>query len=431
MTIKIGLLGLGTVGTGAAQILQDRNGRHPLLQHIEVAKVGVRSLNKPRSVNLAANICTTDLYSIVNDPEIAVILEVMGGLEPARELVLQAINNGKHIVTANKALLARHGEEIFELAKQKNVYVMLEAAVGGGIPIVNVLKQFLGANRITHLMGIINGTTNYILTRMHREGAEFAEILTAAQQLGYAEADPTADVDGGDAADKIAILASIAFGERIPLNEIHREGIRSISRSEIVCAAQLGYVIKLIASAKAVEGGLEIGVHPMLIPLSHPLATINGVTNAITIAGDPIGEVVFSGPGAGQGATASAVVSDLINIIAMIEHRSLHALMACPHVGYAKLVPLDQSQSKFYVRFTTQDQPGVIGELGTAFGKHGVSLETILQQPKEGQTAQVIIITHAVQESNFWSAIAEIKELPSLQDVAAVLRVLRTDSPLP
>lgn len=421
MTIKIGLLGMGTVGTGVVQVLTDPVGRHPLLQEVEIVKIGVRDTAKPRSVALAPSLFTSDLESIVNDPAIQIVVEVMGGVEPTRDLVLQAIANNKHVVTANKALLARHGEEILELAKRHQVYVMLEASVGGGIPIVNVLKQFLGANRITSIQGIVNGTTNYILTRMHREGGDLQEILADAQRLGYAEADPTADIDGFDAADKIAILASLAFGQRIPLSEVSREGIRNVSSLEIASAARLGYVIKLIARAQLVTGGLEIGVYPMLVPQEHPLATINGVTNAIAIKGDPIGEIVFAGPGAGQGATASAVVADLINVCALLSHPP-HPLLSYMPTTAAQVVPPRENQ--FYARFTTLDQPGVIGELGTIFGRYSVSLETIFQQNRSGKYAQVIVITHTVREADFWQAIREIKELPTLQTVGAILRVL-------
>ncbi|MCA1903780.1 MAG: homoserine dehydrogenase [Cyanobacteria bacterium KgW148] len=421
MSIKIGLLGMGTVGTGVVQILTDPSGRHPLLQEIEIVRIGVRDATKPRSVGLDPQTFTTDLASIVNDPSIQIIVEVMGGLEPARELILQAIGNNKHIVTANKALLARHGEEIFELAKRHQVYVMLEASVGGGIPIVNVLKQFLGANRLTGILGIINGTTNYILSRMHQEGGNFSEILADAQRLGYAEADPTADIDGFDACDKIVILASIAFSERIPLSEVSREGIRHVSTTEIATASRLGYVIKLIARAQLVSQGIEIGVYPMLIPVEHPLAAIGGVTNAIAISGEPIGEVVFAGPGAGQGATASAVVADLINVCALLSSPG-HPLLTCSHSGYAQVVA--PRENKFYARFTTLDQPGVIGELGTIFGRYSVSLETVFQQNRSGDIAQVIVITHRVREIDFWQSVAKIKELPTLQEVGAILRVL-------
>ncbi|MEL6500916.1 MAG: homoserine dehydrogenase, partial [Cyanobacteria bacterium J06623_1] len=321
MALKIGLLGYGTVGTGTAEIILDPAGRNGLLQEIEIAKVGVRSLDKPRSPQLPTGVLTTDLESIVTDPEIKIVVELLGGLEPSRSLILQAIKHGKHIVTANKAVIARHGEEIFTAANQAGVYVLLEAAVGGGIPVIKPLKQSLGVNRLQTVIGIINGTTNYILTQMTQAGADFAEVLAEAQKLGYAEADPTADVDGYDAADKIAILAAIAFNGRIKRDEISCEGIRQITATDISYAEDLGFVIKLLAIAKAnaESDSLQVRVHPTLVSKDHPLANVNGVNNAILVEGDPLGQVMLYGPGAGKGATASAVVSDVVNVASLVQ----------------------------------------------------------------------------------------------------------------
>ena len=300
-------MGLGTVGTGTVQLLLDPTGRQALLKEIEVYKVGVKSLAKSRAVSLPAEVITTDLESIVKDPAIDIVVELLGGLEPARSLILQAINNGKHVVTANKAVIARYGDEIFTAANAAGVYVMLEAAVGGGIPVITPLKQSLSVNRITAVTGIVNGTTNYILTAMRDRGSDFAEVLAEAQQLGYAEADPTADIDGLDAADKIAILASLAFGGRIKLQDVYCEGIRNVSKADIYYAEKLGFVIKLLAIAQKApsSNSLSLRVHPTLVPQAHPLASINGVYNAILVEGEPIGQVMFFGPGAGAGATAT------------------------------------------------------------------------------------------------------------------------------
>jgi homoserine dehydrogenase len=303
VAFKIGLLGFGTVGTGTAEILFDTVGRNSLLSEIAITKVGVRSLDKPRAVQLPEGVMTTDLDAIVTDPELDIIVELLGGLEPARTLILKAIGNGKHIVTANKAVIARYGDEIYTAANQAGVYVLLEAAVAGGIPIIKPLKQSLGVNRIQSAIGIINGTTNYILTQMTEAGADFAEVLAEAQQLGYAEADPTADVDGLDAADKIAILASIAFGGRIKREAIPCEGIRQIDATDISYADKLGFVIKLLAIAEIdrnhsqspddTPSSLQIRVHPTLVPQQHPLANINGVYNAVLVTGEPLGQVMF------------------------------------------------------------------------------------------------------------------------------------------
>jgi homoserine dehydrogenase len=428
VTYKVGLLGLGTVGTGVAKIFQDPAGRHPLLPNIEISRVGVRSQNKQRDIAIDPNIVTDDLAAIVNDPAIDIVVEVIGGIEPAKSLILNAIANGKHVVTANKAVIARYGNEIFTAAKQKGVYVMLEAAACGGIPVIQALKQSLGGNRISELTGIVNGTTNYILSRMYFEGADFDATLAEAQQLGYAEADPTADVDGYDAADKMAILASLAFGDRIKLEDIYREGIRSITSADIGYAKELGFTIKLLGIARRTDGkddsNLEIRVHPTLIPIQHPLANIHGVTNAVRIEGDPIGEV---GPGAGAGATASAVVADIINVVAALKSMPNHVnqLMGCSHEHYAKIAPIENTVTQFYARLLTHDKPGVIGDLGTAFGKHSVSLNAILQKNTiHDGLAEIVVVTQRVSEYNFQQAIATIRELPTLHSIPTVLRVL-------
>ncbi|RCJ17949.1 homoserine dehydrogenase [Nostoc sp. ATCC 43529] len=456
MGVKIGILGLGTVGTGTVQLLQDKTGRHPLLQEIEIYRVGVRSLDKPRTVELPADVLTTDLEAIVNDPAVDIIVEVMGGLEPARSLILKALNNGKHVVTANKAVIARYGAEIFTTANQAGVYVMLEAAVGGGIPVIQPLKQSLSVNRIHTVTGIVNGTTNYILTRMQTEGSNFSDVLADAQRLGYAEADPTADVDGLDAADKIAILASLGFGGRINLKDVYTEGIRQVSKTDIAYAEKLGFVIKLLAIANRItpsqeDGGtrgqgdagkfalspLSVRVHPTLVPKAHPLASINGVYNAILVEGEPIGQVMFFGPGAGAGATASAVTSDILNLAASLKSQrvstqelnqseigSLNPLLACGHDEYSQIVPMTELITRFYARFLTNDQPGVIGKLGTCFGNYGVSLESIVQTGFQGELAEIVVVTHDVREGNFRQALAEIESLEAVESIPSLLRVL-------
>ena len=438
MAFKIGLLGYGTVGTGTAEIILDPEGRNSLLQDIEIAKVGVRSLDQPRSPELPSGVLTTDLAAIVSDPEIEIVVELLGGLEPARSLILQAIEHGKHVVTANKAVIARHGAEIFTAANQAGVYVLFEAAVGGGIPVIKPLKQSLGVNRIQTVIGIINGTTNYILTQMTEEGADFDEVLAEAQQLGYAEADPTADVDGYDAADKIAILAAIAFNGRIKREEIDCEGIRKINATDISYADDLGFVIKLLAIAKrgrspiaksnADNDSLQVRVHPTLVSKNHPLANVNGVYNAILVEGDPLGQVMLFGPGAGKGATASAVVSDIVNIVGFLQTsnatRKLDPMLSCPHDHFKQLTPIAEIDSRFYARFLCQDVPGVIGHLGTSFGKHDVSLESVVQIGFRDNLAEIVVVTHDVQEGNFRQALEEIKSLTSIDSIPSILRVL-------
>ena len=442
MAFKIGLLGLGTVGAGTVQILQDPAQRHPLVQELQIHRVGVRSLDKPRPVELPAELLTTDLESIVADPAVDIVVEVIGGLEPARTLILKAIEHGKHVVTANKAAIARFGEEIFTAAEKAGVYVLLEAAVGGGIPVIEPLKQSLCSNRIHTVTGIVNGTTNYILTRMRNEGADFDSVLADAQRLGYAEADPTADVDGLDAADKITILATLAFGGRVKLSEVYCEGIRQVSAADIAYAEKLGFVIKLLATAKRnpltspdVEEQLQVRVHPTFVPKAHPLASVNDVYNAILVEGEPIGQVMFFGPGAGSGPTASAVVADILNIAALLKVGRetlkqadgtplLDPLLACVHQHYCAIAPMTDLITRFYARFLTIDTPGVIGKLGTCFGDHNVSLESVVQTDVRGEVAEIVVVTHNVREGNFRSALDEIRNMAAVSSIASTLRVL-------
>jgi homoserine dehydrogenase len=411
-----------------------------LVKELEIAAVGVRSLDKPRSIDVPSARFTTDLESIVADPDIDIVVEVIGGIEPARSLVLQAIQHGKHVVTANKALIARHSNEIFAAAEKAGVYVLLEAAVGGGIPIIEPLKQSLCANRINRITGILNGTTNYILTRMQQEGGDFAPILADAQALGYAEADPTADVDGLDAADKIAIVAALAFGGRIKLDDVYCEGIRSITASDIAHAQRLGFVIKLLATAQReqLEGQsekLQVRVHPALVPVDHPLSNVNGVFNAILVEGEPIGQVMFYGPGAGSGPTASAVVSDILNIAALLKVERgnstkpdgtplLDPLLAPSHQHYCTIDPMQELITRFYVRLLAKDESGVIGILGTCFGKNDVSLESIVQIGMQDKRAEIVVVTHEVREGNMLNALEQIRQSDTVDSIPSVLRVL-------
>jgi homoserine dehydrogenase len=431
---RVGLLGLGTVGTGVVQILQRPS--HSLLQAVDIAAVGVRSLDKPREVQIPPERLTTDLERIVSDPEIDVVIELMGGLEPARSLILKAIDHGKQVITANKAVIARYGGEIFQAATQAKVSVLLEAAVAGGIPILQPLQQSLQANHIQAVWGIINGTTNFILSQMTQEGSSFEEALAIAQARGYAEADPSADVEGWDAADKIAILANLAFGLPVERDAIPCEGIRDISATDIRYAREWGFTFKLLAIAQKaarVSGSetlLDIRVHPTLLPSTHPLASINGVENAVLVQGDPLGQVVLSGPGAGRGPTASAVVGDLLTLIA---HLQTGAHSPNPLLGFSSAnapvletgIPLAELEAEFYVRVLAQDQPGVIGAIGTCFGNHRVSLESITQKECHREQAEIVILTHTVREADCQQAIAEIRQLPQVAGIPGLFRVLR------
>ena len=434
MTIGIGLLGLGTVGAGVAAILASPTGRHPLVGELALKRVAVRDLNRPRPIELSGELLTTEPEAVVDDPSVDIVVEVMGGLEPARSLILRAIAAGKPVVTANKAVIARYGEEIAAAAAQKGVYVLIEAAVGGGIPIIEPLKQSLGGNRIQKVSGIINGTTNYILSRMADEGAAYGAVLADAQQLGYAEADPAADVEGGDAADKIAILSALAYGGSVPRAAIPIEGINTLDARDVAYAAQLGYVVKLLAVAQhlgtAADGAaqLDVRVHPTLLPKGHPLAGVHGVNNAILVEGDPVGQVMFYGPGAGAGPTASAVVADILNIAGIRQAAGAHArldpLLAASSWRPCQLIDTARTSHRNYVRLSTSDEAGVIGKIGTCFGEAGVSIQSIVQFETQSAQAEIVVITHDVLEANFRSALAAIGALSDVHAVAACLRTL-------
>ena len=436
MTIGIGLLGLGTVGAGVAEILQTPDGRHPLVGELALKRVAVRDLNRPRPIDLPSDILCTDPEAVVQDPAVDIVVEVMGGLEPARSLILAAIAAGKPVVTANKAVIARHGEEIAAAAAEQGVYVLIEAAVGGGIPIIEPLKQSLGGNRIQRVSGIINGTTNYILSRMADEGAAYAEVLADAQRLGYAEAGPAADVGGGDAADKIAILSGLAYGGPIERAAIPTEGIDRLDGCDVTYAEQLGYVVKLVAQAQnlgtASDGTvqLDVRVSPTLLPKDHPLAGVHGVNNAILVEGDPVGRVMFYGPGAGSGPTASAVVADILNIAgiraATGNSGGLDPLLAASRWRNCALVDAGETLQRHYVRLQTGDEAGVIGRIGSCFGEQGVSIRSIVQFETTGDAAdaEIVVITHEVKQQHFAAALAAIKALPEVKAVAACLPTL-------
>lgn len=434
MTIGIGLLGLGTVGAGVAEILTSPDGRHPLVAELELRRIAVRDLSRPRPVALAPELLCTDPAEVVNDPSVEIVVEVMGGLEPARSLILAAIAAGKSVVTANKAVIARHGEEIADAAARQGVYVLIEAAVGGGIPIIEPLKQSLGGNRIQRVSGIINGTTNYILSRMTDEGAAYAEVLAEAQRLGYAEADPAADVEGDDAADKIAILAGLAYGGSVERSLIPTAGISDLQARDVGYASQLGYRVKLLAVAQhlgtAADGSecLDVRVHPTLVPADHPLAVVNGVNNAILVEGDPVGRVMFYGPGAGAGPTASAVVADILNIAGIRQvggsGGGLDPLLAASRWRRCSLVDSSRSSHRNYVRLQTSDQAGVIGRIGSCFGQEEVSIQSIVQLEASGGQAEIVVITHEVEEARFQAALTAIQALCDVQSVAACLRTL-------
>ena len=435
--VGIGLLGLGTVGQGVANIISQPKDRHPLVGELELVSVAVRNLKKKRDISIPDSILTTNPTEIINNPNIQIVVEVMGGIEPAKSLIIQAIRAGKSVVTANKAVIARHGEEISNEAKAAGVYVLIEAAVGGGIPIIEPLKQSLGGNQITKVSGIINGTTNYILSRMDKEGVNYAEVLKEAQVLGYAESDPAADVEGSDAADKIAILSGLAFGGAINRAHIPTTGINLLEAIDVNYARKLGYGIKLLAisekgetqSSREDSQPLSVWVEPTLVPEDNPLAGVNGVNNAILVEGNPIGQVMFFGPGAGSGPTASAVVADILNIAgiqSMSEDKifNLDPLLSAKGWRSCHVAEKEQITKKNYIRLIAEDSPGVIGEIGTIFGKKKISIESIVQFDAKDKKAEIVVITHKINQGQLEEALLDIENLPQVKRIAAKMGCL-------
>lgn len=417
--VNIGILGLGTVGSGVVKTLKS-------FKNINIEKISVRDINKKRSIEVNKEILTTDSYSIVNNPDIDILVELIGGIEPALDLVKTALKNGKHVVSANKELIAKHGKELFEIATKNNVILLYEAAVAGGIPVIMPIKTALSGNNISKVEGILNGTTNYIMTKMTNEGASFEHVLAEAQELGYAEADPTGDVQGYDAMYKIAILASIAFGKRIDVEKIYREGIDKVKPIDIICADELGYKIKLIALAKDIKDkGFDIRVHPMLLPKNHPISNIDDVTNAVVIEGHPVGQVTFSGPGAGEFPTASSVVGDIVSLATeMAVTNNPLPMMRCTHQDYAELVDITETYNKYFIHIISKNKPGVVGKLGDICGSKEINILSLLQKGTlENGTARIIILTEEAKEGSINEAIKIMKKDSDIKEIVNVIRV--------
>lgn len=423
--IKLGLLGLGVVGSGTIEIL--RNNREQITNQLgaslEVSKVLVRDVAKARSVSVEGLQLTQDPNDILEDPEIDIVVEVMGGVEMARQYITQALKNKKHVVTANKDLMAQHGTELLQLAEETKSGLYYEASVGGGIPIIRPLKHSLSANEIQSVMGIINGTTNYILTQMSVGKKEFADALKEAQEKGFAEQDPSSDLQGRDAAYKLAILSRLAFHGNVSVDQIYTESIENITLRDIQYAEDLGYVIKLLAIAEKNNGSLALRVHPTLVHKYHPLASVSNEFNAIWVNGDAVGEVMFYGRGAGSLPTGSAIVSDIIGIarriINGVENNVIEAWSRDLDV-----LPMTELKSRFYVRIQAIEQPGVFAALATAFADEEISLDRILQKFGDDNVPEIVLITHHVKEANFYRALNRINALPSIQEISNVIRVL-------
>lgn len=418
--IKIGLIGLGTVGSGVFKTLQN-------FKNVEVVKIAVHNKNKKRNIDgLDESIITDDAYEIVNNPEIQIVAELVGGINPAFDLIKAAIKNGKHIVTANKELLAKHGEELFNFAEENNKVVLYEAAIAGGIPLIMPIKTILAGNKITKIKAILNGTTNYILTKMDVQGASYTDVLKEAQELGYAEADPTGDVEGFDAAYKITTLATIAFGKRIKIENVYREGITKISPDDMKAANEMGYKIKLIASAELNEDSkADVRVHPMLVPKTKTLAHIDYVTNAVSLSGHPVGDVTLSGPGAGEFPTASSVVGDILAIASEIDKTDyLLPMMRCNHHENAVMTPIEDTKNKYYISITAHNRLGVIGRIGKACEDHNISLASIVQKEVAGDNAaKITVITEICKEKDMQNVINIFNNDPAIASVNSLIRV--------
>jgi homoserine dehydrogenase len=424
--VRVGLLGCGNVGSALVRLVDE----HADLVSaragvgIEIARVVVRDLGRERDGKLPADRFTTDADAVVRDPEIDVVVEVMGGVEPARTLMIDALRAGKPVVTANKELIARHGPELFAVAADAGVDLLFEASVAGGIPLMRPLRESLAGDRIRRVMGIVNGTTNYILTRMAEAGSTFADALAEAQELGYAEADPTADVEGHDAAAKAAIIATIAFGARVSPDDVYTEGITGVTADDIASAETLGYVVKLLAVAEAHEGAIAVRVHPAMVPMRHPLASVRDSFNAVFIEGEAVGELMLYGRGAGGGPTASAVLGDLVdavkNLVSGAKGATIGELVDRP------MTPIAETESPFYLLMEVADQPGVLSAIAGEFGRHGVSIKS-MEQRGIRTDARLVFITHRAREADVRATLAALRDVDQVRRVGSVLRVVGED----
>lgn len=414
--LRIGIIGLGTVGSGVYKSLEK-------FDNVEIKQIAVRNINKPRSVEVPREILTDNPFDLVNNPEIDVVVELMGGVEPAWSYIETALKNGKHIVTANKELLAKKGEELFNLSEENNCVVLYEAAIAGGIPIIMPIKTILAGNKITKIQAILNGTTNYILTKMDAEGASYEDVLADAQRLGYAETNPTGDVEGFDAAYKITTLATISFNSRIKFENVYREGITKIRKEDMQKANELGYKIKLIASATIDENNnADVRVHPMLVPKGAMLAHIDYVTNAVALSGHPIGNIVLSGPGAGEFPTASSVIGDILAIAREFGTTEyLLPMMRCHHHSTANPVDINNTYNKYYLSIIAPNAIGVIAKIGAICASKNISLSSILQKGvNENNTAEITVITEECLEKSIKEVVSELTDC----EVNSLIRVM-------
>ena len=421
--INAAVLGAGTVGSGVYKLakLMEEDIFHKTGARLVIKKMLVKNINKERE-GIPSDILTDDWKSIIEDGDIDIIVELMGGIMPAKTYILEAIAAGKQVVTANKDLLAEHGEEIMSAADLAGNDLQFEAAVAGAIPIIRPLKQSMAGNHITEVMGIVNGTTNYILTKMTERGMDYTDALAEATRLGYAEPDPTADVEGYDAGRKMAIMASIAFNSRVTFNHVYTEGITKITADDIRYAKEFGYVVKLLGLARNVDGEIEVKVHPMLIDENHPLATVRDAFNAVFVHGDAMDDAMFMGRGAGQMPTASAVMGDIIDVMRDIV-RDCCGRIGCSCYKKLNVKKIDETKSKFFLRINAHDRPGVLANIASVLGNNDVSIAQVVQKRRSGGVAELVIITDEVEEKNFNDAMAVFKGMSVVQEIAGVIRV--------
>ena len=433
--INVGIIGFGTVGTGTAKILLEN--KDVISQRtgfdINLKKIADLDIKKSRGIKLPEGILTANADDILNDPEINIVIELIGGIHPAKELILKAIRNKKHVVTANKALIATEGNEILAEAEKHGVEIGFEASVAGGIPIIKIIKEGLVANRILAVYGIINGTSNYILTKMTDEGIEFSDALKEAQRLGYAEADPTYDIEGIDSAHKLAILASLAYDIPLSFNDVYKEGITRITSQDIGFAGELGYKIKLLAIAKASDNKVELRVHPTMVPKDYLISKVDGVFNAIYVQGDAVGDTLYYGRGAGDMPTGSAVVSDVVDIGRRImiqdtgyriQDKKYRASCIVHHASSIKIKKIEDIEAMYYFRFTAFDKPGVLSNISGVLGSYNISITSVIQKGRRlGEAVPLIVLTHTAKEKDVIKAVAEIDRLSVVADKTLYIRV--------
>lgn len=421
-TIKAALLGAGTVGGGVYKLAhrQAEEMKSKTGADFEITRILVHNKNKERK-GIDTSLLTDCWEEIIHDEEIQIVIEVMGGIEPARTMILEALNAGKNVVTANKDLIAEHGRELLDAAEANGVDFLFEAAVAGGIPIIRPLKQCLAANEVDEVIGIVNGTTNYILTKMFEEGMDFDEALAKATELGYAEADPTADVEGLDAGRKVAIMASIAFHSRVTFSNVYTEGITKISARDILYAKEFGSVIKLLGVAHNTEGGIEVAVHPMMIAQEHPLASVRDSFNAVFVHGDAVDDVMFYGRGAGEFPTASAVMGDVIDVIRDIQYHCTGRI-SCTCYRSTKIKSFSEVKNKFFLRMQVDNQPGVLAAIASVFGTHKVSISKVGQKVITDGVAELAIVTDSVKEYHMQDALEYLKGMDTIREISSVIR---------